>query len=96
MRSEKLVSDDAINLKKIDEVLDVFFNSLKSEDNKMLETGLSQNESVEFLKQACSVAIKDHPERFVIYCKWFLSGAMYLLEEDDELLDIEEQLKLAR
>lgn len=91
-----MVSDDAINLKKIDEVLDVFFNSLKSEDNKMLETGLSQNESVEFLKQACSVAIKDHPERFVIYCKWFLSGAMYLLEEDDELLDIEEQLKLAR
>ena len=91
-----MVSDDAINLKKIDEVLDVFFNSLKSEDNKMLETGLSQNESVEFLKQACSVAIKDHPERFVIYCKWFLSGAMYLLEEDHELLDIEEQLKLAR
>ena len=41
-----MVSDDAINLKKIDEVLDVFFNSLKSEDNKMLETGLSQNESV--------------------------------------------------
>ena len=91
-----MVSDDAINLKKIDEVIDVFFNSLKSEDNKMLETGLSQNESVEFLKQACSVAIKGHPERFVIYCKWFLSGAMYLLEEDDELLDIEEQLKLAR
>ena len=91
-----MVSDDAINLKKIDEVLDVFFNSLKSEDNKMLETGLSQNESVEFLKQACSVAIKDHPERFVIYCKWFLSGAMYLLEEDDELLDVEEQLRLAR
>ena len=91
-----MVCDDAINLKKIDEVLDVFFNSLKSEDNKMLETGLSQNESVEFLKQACSVAIKDHPERFVIYCKWFLSGAMYVLEEDDELLDIEEQLKLAR
>ena len=81
---------------KIDEVVKIFFNSLKSEDNKMLETGLSQNESVEFLKQACSVAIKDHPERFVIYCKWFLSGAMYLLEEDDELLDIEEQLKLAR
>ena len=91
-----MVSDDAINLKKIDEVLDVFFNSLKSEDNKMLETGLSQNESVEFLKQACSVAIKDHPERFVIYCKLFLSGAMYLLEEDDELLEIDEQLKLAR
>ena len=81
---------------KIDEVVNIFFNSLKSEDNKMLETGLSQNESVEFLKQACSVAIKDHPERFVIYCKWFLSGAMYLLEEDYELLDIEEQLKLAR
>jgi len=91
-----LVTDDQINLKKIDEVLDVFFNSLKTKDNKILETGLSQNESVEFLKQACSVAIKDHPERFAIYCKWFLSGAMYLLEEEEELLDIEEQLKLAR
>lgn len=81
---------------KIDEVVNIFFNSLKSEENKMLETGISQNESVEFLKQACLVAINDHPDKFEIYCKWFLSGAMYLLEEDDELLDVEEQLRLAR
>ena len=54
---------------KINEVIEKFFNSLKSEENKILETG---------------------------FVKWFLNGSMYLLEEDDELLDIEEMLRLAR
>ena len=81
---------------RIDLVINKFFDSLKSEDNKTLETGLKQNETVEILKQACLLAIKDHPEEFEIYCKWFLNSSMYLLDEDDELLDIQEQLRLAR
>jgi hypothetical protein len=85
-----------LDQKKIDLVLHKFFDSLKSEDNKTLETGLKQNETVEILKQACILAIKDHPAQFEIYCKWFLNGSMYLLDEDEELLDIDEQLRLAR
>jgi len=81
---------------RIDLVINKFFDSLKSEDNKTLETGLKQNETVEILKQACLLAIKEHPKEFEIYCKWFLNSSMYLLDEDDELLDIQEQLKLAR
>ena len=81
---------------RIDLVINKFFDSLKSEDNKTLETGLKQNETVEILKQACLLAIKDHPEEFEIYCNWFLNSSMYLLDEDDELLDIQEQLRLAR
>ena len=82
--------------KKIDLVVNKFFNSLKSPEDKQLETGLSQHTTIELLKQACIMAINDSPEKFEIYCKWFLNGSMYLLEEDEELLDIEEQLKLAR
>ena len=82
--------------KKINLVINTFFDSLKSKENPILETGIPQNESVEFIKQACLAAIKDHPDKFEIYVNWFISGGMFLLEDDDELLDIEEQLKLAR
>ena len=82
--------------KKIDDVVFTFFNSLKSAEDHTLETGLSQHATIELLKQACVIAIKDNPERFETYVKFFLNGSMYLLEEDDELLDIEEMLKVAR
>jgi hypothetical protein len=81
---------------KINEVVNKFFNSLKSPEDKQLETGLSQHTTLEMLKQACLMAINDNPEKFEIYTKWFLNGSMYLLDEDSELLDIEEQLRLAR
>ena len=81
---------------KIEEVIDKFFSSLKSEENKMLETGLTQNQTVDALHLAVLNAIENNEEKFEVFVKWFLNGSMYLLEEDDELLDIDEMLKLAR
>ncbi len=81
---------------KIEEVIAKFFSSLKSEENKMLETGLTQNQTVDALHLAVLSAIENNEEKFEVFVKWFLNGSMYLLEEDDELLDIDEMLKLAR
>ena len=73
---------------KITKVIDQFFNSLKSVDDKTLETGLTQHTTIDILKQATMQAIKDNPEKFEVYVKWLLNAAMYLLDEDNELLDI--------
>ena len=81
---------------RIEIVLESFFESLKSEDNKILENGLTQNQTVDALKVAVISAITEHPDKFETYVKWFLNGSMYLLDEDDELLDVEEMLRLAR
>lgn len=75
---------------KINKVIERFFDSLKSDDDKMLETGLTHNATVILLHQACIELIKQHPDRFIVYVKWFLNSAMYLLEEDDTLLEIKE------
>jgi len=85
-----------LDQEKINKVVTDFFHSLKSPEDKVLETGLSQHQTIELLMQACLIAIKDNPQQFEIYVKWFLNGSMYLLDEDSELLDIEEQLRLAR
>tara|TARA_R110000737_G_scaffold14446_1_gene30445 strand:+ start:377 stop:634 length:258 start_codon:yes stop_codon:yes gene_type:complete len=81
---------------RIEIVLESFFESLKSKENKILETGLTQNQTVDALKVAVISAITEHPDKFETYVKWFLNGSMYLLDEDDEILDIEEMLRLAR
>ena len=81
---------------KIEEVIGKFFSSLKSEENKMLETGLTQNQTVDALHLAVLSAIENNEEKFEVFVKWFLNGSMYLLDEDEELLDIDEMLKLAR
>ena len=81
---------------RIDEVVSKFFESLKSKDDKMLETGLTQNQTIDALHLTVLSAIEAHPDKFEIFVKWFLNGSMYLLDEDDELLDIEEMLRLAR
>ena len=81
---------------KIEEVIDKFFSSLKSEENKILETGLTQNQTVDALHLAVLSAIENNEEKFEVFVKWFLNGSMYLLDEDEELLDIDEMLKLAR
>jgi len=73
---------------KITKVVDQFFNSLKSGEDKTLETGLSQHTTIDVLKQATLQAIKDNPEKFEIYVKWLLNAAMFLLDEDNELLKI--------
>ncbi len=74
---------------KIKKVIDLFFESLKSKDNETLETGLTQNSTIDVLKNATVQAIEQNPEQFEIYVKWFLNAAMFLLDEDSELLQIE-------
>jgi len=64
--------------------------------NKVLETGLTQNQTVNALHLAVHSAIENNPEKFEVFVKFFLNASMYLLDEDDELLDIEEMLRLAR
>ena len=73
---------------KITKVIDQFFNSLKSGDDKTLETGLTQHTTIDILKQATMQAIKDNPEKFEVYVKWLLNAAMFLLDKDNELLKI--------
>ena len=75
---------------KVTHVINEFFHSLKTEEDKMLETGLTHNATVILLHQACVELIKMHPDRFIVYVKWFLNSAMYLLEEDDTLMEIKE------
>ena len=75
---------------KIIQVVERFFNSLKVDNDKTLETGLTHNTTVMMLHQACVELIKQHPDRFIVYVKWFLNASMFLLEEDDTLLEIKE------
>ena len=75
---------------KINKVIERFFNSLKTEEDKMLDTGMTHNTTVLLLHQACIELIKMHPDKFVVYAKWFLNASMYLLDEDDTLLEIKE------
>jgi len=75
---------------KINRVIEKFFNSLKTQDDKVLETGLTHNTTVLMLHQACIQLIKQHPDKFLVYAKWFLNASMYLLDEDDTLLEINE------
>ena len=75
---------------KIIKVVERFFNSLKTDEDKMLETGLTHNATIILLHQACVELIKMHPDKFIVYVKWFLSSSMYLLDETEDLLDIRE------
>ena len=74
---------------KITKVLNEFFTSLKSPEDKTLETGLSQHTTLDILHQACIEAQKNHPEKFERYVKFFLNASMFLLDEDSELVPIE-------
>ena len=82
-----------MNEKKIKEITDQFFDSLKSKENPQLKTGLTQNETVDLLKQSTQIAIDENPEKFEVYVNWILSSSMYLLDETDESEDIDEQLR---
>ena len=74
---------------KINNVVNEFFNSLKSEEDKMLETGLSHNVTVELLHQATLQLVKENPKRFEQYVKFFEEGCMYLQDESDEVPEVE-------
>ena len=81
--------------KKIHEVIEKFFGSLKSKENEMLETGLTQNQTVDALHLAVLNAIEGNEKKFEVFVKWFLSSSMYLLDENEELEDIESFIKRA-
>ena len=75
---------------KINQVVSLFFSSLKSADDKLLETGLTQNTTVDLLHQATIQLIQDHPKRFEQYVKFFEEGCMYLQDESEELPEVDE------
>ena len=52
---------------RIDEVISKFFESLKSKEDKMLETGLTQNQTVNALHLAVHSAIESNPEKFEVF-----------------------------
>jgi len=74
---------------KVNAVVTAFFNSLKSDEDKMLDTGLTHNATVEILHQAVLQLVKEYPKRFESYVKFFEFGCMYLQDESDELPEVD-------
>ena len=73
---------------KVNAVVAAFFNSLKSDEDKMLDTGLTHNATVEILHQATLQLVKEYPERFEQYIDFFEFACMYLRNESDELPEV--------
>jgi len=74
---------------KSNNVINAFFNSLKSEEDKILDTGLTHNTTVDLLHQATLQLVQEHPERFEQYVKFFEFGCMYLNDDTDELPEVD-------
>ena len=74
---------------KINKVIERFFNSLKTDNDKTLDTGLTHNTTVLLLYQATLQLIKDNPQRFEQYVKFFEEGCMYLQDETDGIPEVE-------
>ena len=74
---------------KIDKVIERFFNSLKTDNDKTLDTGLTHNTTVLLLYQATLQLIKDNPQGFEQYVKFFEESCMYLQDETDEIPEVE-------
>ena len=73
---------------KINNVINAFFNSLIMDEDKMLDTGLTNNATVELLHQATLQLVQEHPERFEQYVKFFEFGCMYLQDETEDVPEI--------
>ena len=78
-----------MDLDKALQVITTFFNSLKTEEDKILETGLTHNATVEVLCQATLQLVKENLKRFEQYVKFFEEGCMYLQDESDEAPEVE-------
>ena len=74
---------------KSNNVINAFFNSLKTEEDKILDTGLTHNTTVDLLHQATLQLVQEHPERFEKYVKFFEEGCMYLQDESDDVPEVE-------
>jgi hypothetical protein len=58
------------------------------DEDKMLDTGLTNNATVELLHQATLQLVQQHPERFEQYVKFFEFGCMYLQDETEDVPEI--------
>ena len=74
---------------KSDNVINAFFHSLKTNEDRMLETGLTHNTTVDLLHQATLQLVKDNEKRFEQYVKFFEEGCMYLNDDTDEVPEVE-------
>ena len=74
---------------KVNNVVNSFFNSLKTNEDKMLETGLTHNTTVELLHKMVLHVVQENPKRFEQYVKFFEFGCMYLQDESDEVPEVE-------
>ena len=74
---------------KVNAVVNAFFHSLKSEEDKMLDTGLTHNATVEILHQATLQLCQEYPDRFEQYIDFFEFACMYLRNESDEIPEVE-------
>ena len=74
---------------KVRDVINEFFHSLKTEDDKMLDTGLTHNATVTLLHQATLQLVKENPERFNQYIQFFESACMYLQDETDFIPEVQ-------
>ena len=75
---------------KVSHVINAFFHSLKTEEDKMLETGLTHNTTVDLLHQATLQLVQEHPQRFEQYIKFFEEACMYLQDDSEELPEVDE------
>ena len=78
-----------MDLAKVSDVINEFFHSLKTEDDKMLDTGLTHNATVTLLHQATLQLVKENPERFNQYIQFFESACMYLQDETDFIPEVQ-------
>ena len=74
---------------KINHVINAFFHSLKTNEDRMLETGLTHNTTVDLLHQATLQLVKDNEKRFEQYIKFFEEACMYLQDEADDIPEVE-------
>ena len=74
---------------RINSVVYEFFNSLKMDEDKLLDTGLTHNTTVDLLHQATLQLCQDNPKRFEQYVKFFEFSCMYLQDESDEIPEVE-------
>ena len=75
---------------KVNHVLNAFFTSQRTEEDKMLETGLTHNTTVDLLHQATLHLDQEHPQRFEQYIKFFEEACMYLQDDSEELPEVDE------
>ena len=73
---------------KVNHVVNAFFTSLRTEEDRMLETGLTHNTTVDLLHQATLQLVKENPKRFEQYVDFFEFACMFLRNETDEIPEV--------